>query len=99
MFFIFFIIYVIFNSALVSLPWSSQAYWDNKDISNLAVVIVPVADVAAFPLSKHIGKAKSDIGKMYQEFSYAPKIGIYSCLRLHQLLFNEIVIVKKELDQ
>lgn len=74
-------------------------FLDNK-IENQAVVIVPVADVISEPffrvrLNKSINKT---VEQLYKNLPFAPQPDKYACLRLHQLLFNEVVIVKRILN-
>lgn len=57
-----------------------------------ALVKIPVVDVAGQSL-KAYGK---DILSCYNFFPLAPDKGSSSCLRLHQLLFNQIVTIVRE---
>lgn len=69
---------------------SSRVAYSGKPL--LAVVKVPVADACGF----QIGKCTKQIEDYYQTLPYAPDTGSYGCLRIHQLLFNEVVTVTKE---
>lgn len=61
----------------------------------LAIVIVPVADAARYPFQ--LLDFSKPIEEIYKEFPFAPEKGKYSCLRMHQLLFNEKIIIKQQL--
>ncbi len=58
----------------------------------LALVKVPVADASGF----QIGSCCKNIEDYYQTLPYAPDTGSYSCLRIHQLLFNDLVTITRE---
>ncbi len=57
-----------------------------------AVVIAPIVDAVGGPLAD-IFKYE-EIERQYDEFPSAPDKGYYSCLRIHQLKYNEVVTVK-----
>jgi hypothetical protein len=77
--------------------WNVVAHqWDKKEITDLAVIIVPVTDVAGRSLS--LLPAIKDAKSWYSAMPYAPDKGHYACMRLHQLLFNEVVRVKQILN-
>jgi hypothetical protein len=59
-----------------------------------AVVTAPIVDITSRPLS-HFGKQVPG----YYEFAYAPHAGYLSCLRLHQLKFNEVVTINKVVSE
>jgi hypothetical protein len=59
-----------------------------------AVIVTPVADL--------LGCYAEDIGQDYSVYfalPYSPEIGRFSCVRIHQALFNEVVEVEEERDQ
>ncbi len=57
-----------------------------------AVVKVPVADACGLEM----GSCTKQITDYYATLPYAPDSGSYGCLRIHQLLFNELVTITKE---
>ncbi len=67
------------------------SYNNNFNNFNNAVIVAPVVDVS--------GESLSDKYDLYSKFEYAPESGKFSCLRLHQLLFNELIRVIKETDK
>lgn len=72
-------------------------YWDKKKLFNKGLVIIPVAD-AVIKSMKSYDNAKS-VDELYKELPMSPEKGLYGFLRLHQLLFNEVVSVLKVEDQ
>ena len=58
---------------------------------NRAVVIVPVADLSGTPLARY---ASHPLARHYESFSFAPDKGFFGCLRMHQLKYNEVVLIK-----
>ena len=60
-------------------------------LSYEAVVIAPVVDVAGSSLAYEFKNGTVD--SHYQELPFAPDKGFLSCLRMHQLKFNEVVTV------
>lgn len=79
---------ILVFSCIITFSFSADAL--PKSI--LAVVKVPVADACGF----RIGSCSSAIGEYYQTLPYSPDSGPYGCLRIHQLLFNELVTITKE---
>lgn len=72
-------------------------YWEHKDITKWAIVIVPVAD-ATMRSAQSYDAAKS-AEQLHQELPYSPESGPNSCVRVHQLLFNECVYIKQEIGE
>lgn len=70
------------------------SYWSFKNLQNMALVIVPVADVTTKTIAGLDNKMTVD--QMYNNFSISPETGPNSCLRVHQLLFNEVVTILQE---
>lgn len=68
-------------------------FWSNQNIKDKAVIIVPVADAVASPLS--LLDANKPVYALYNSLSFSPDKGTNACPRLHQLIFNEVVTVKK----
>lgn len=60
-----------------------------------AITIVPVADLCTQSLSK-IYNTNDNIENLYKNMPFAEDKGYYSCPRVHQLLFNEQVVIKQE---
>lgn len=89
---------ILINLTVVSLNGARPAaYWDQNNIDNLAVVTVPVADASGQSLSS-IAKDKT-LNSLYEFFTFSPEIGSYSCLRIHQLIFNEVVKINREVGE
>lgn len=62
-----------------------------REKPNQAVVIVPIVDVSGTALREF---SASPVAHYYQEFSFAPDKGWSACLRMHQLKYNEVVLIK-----
>ena len=58
---------------------------------NKAVVRVPVADVAAASLKRY---TSGNVRRVYERFTWAPDKGACSCMRVHQVKYNEVVTLK-----
>lgn len=63
-----------------------------------AVVIVPVADMVGESL-QCLAAANITVDMLYKQIPFTPQEGKYSCLRIHQLLFNERVFVELETEE
>jgi len=57
-----------------------------------ALVMVPVADASGVKIEAMYPRPKN----YYAELTQAPDTGVYSCLRIHQPIFNEIVTIREE---
>ncbi len=66
-----------------------------SQLDDLAWVIVPIADATIRPLQL-LDFAKT-AKEHYSQLPFSREQGEYSCLRSHQLLFNELVKIKKDL--
>ena len=64
----------------------SASYFDQ---ANVAMIAVPVTDALSKP-------AQTDPAMAYASLPYSPDSSIDTCPRVHQLLFNEVGIVKEE---
>jgi hypothetical protein len=71
---------------------SNLSYWEKENIDNMAVTVVPVADLTGKPITD-IDKSKSP-EEIHQAIPFSPE-SANSCLRIHQLLFNECVKIKQ----
>lgn len=58
-----------------------------------ALVIAPAADACGV----HLSRTCKGVSAYYNHLPYAPDTGAYSCLRIHQLLYNEVVTIVREL--
>ena len=58
-----------------------------------AVVKVSRADACGV----HLSRTCKGVSSYYQHLPYAPDTGAYSCLRIHQVLYNEVVTITREL--
>lgn len=83
---------LIFLNAILVL--SLEANWDNAYLTQEAVVVVPVADIATKPLQSLEPNVAVD--KIYEALEFSPERGIDACPRVHQIIFNEVVKVKQE---
>ena len=81
-----FVHFLIISIVLVG----TVAVASKPDRNYLAVVTVPLVDVAGEPISQIDRKKITDY---YDECSIAPDKGKFSCIRMHQLKYNEIVTV------
>ncbi len=90
-----FLYFVIFIKLFL---FSLIAYYNAQN--SKAVIIVPVVDAVNQSLIKENEINQVSINKnvidLYNSLEYAPERGRNACLRTHQLLFNEVVIVRKE---
>lgn len=67
-------------------------YWQNKNLSNYAVTIVPIADLVTEPIINN----KKENANAYDELPLLWNKNISECLREHQLLFNDVVEIVEE---
>lgn len=73
------------------------SYWSYRNLINKAVVIVPVADITTKSIAYL--DSKNSAQSVYNKFSISPETGPNSCLRAHQILFNEVVTILQETDE
>lgn len=81
-----YIILILFTGPILGIKFLHE-----KDIKDYAVVKVPVADLSTQSLES-IYKDKS-VNSSYEDMPFAEGKGYFSCARVHQLLFNEVVKV------
>lgn len=71
----------------------AKSYWNKENIYNKAVVRVPVSDASTRSLGDLTSNNSVQI--LYNSLPWSPEEGLYGFFRLHQLLFNEVVEVKR----
>lgn len=69
-------------------------YWQEKPLDNEAVVVVPLADMVGMPFES-LGKSTEE---QYSAIPFCWYGNNLSCLRIHQLIFNEVVKIVDEKD-
>ncbi len=68
-------------------------YWDSKELSQEAVVIIPVADMTGEALS-----LEKSLEEQYAAIPVSWGNKLETCKRIHQLIFNEVVRVVEKKD-
>lgn len=86
--------YILFVLSIFTSFLLRASYWDKKELSQEAVVIVPVADMTGDALSC----VERSLEVQYASIPVSWGNKLETCKRIHQLLFNEVVRVVERKD-